>query len=111
MWARTRMAWGRRRASSGEPGPSLQSPEQDTSTVTVLEPAVQSDKGKESAGRQNTQPIAISSSGGFSKALPDYKFLHIYNKPEEMAAAVKHRDETLGDVPVPWVLRPRAASK
>jgi hypothetical protein len=110
MWSRTRMAWGRRRAGEGEPAPPLpaiQLPESEPPSTTE-------DEGKrESSNTEqgNPAPVVIPSGGGIGESLPDYQILHFYKTPEELAAAVKFRNESLGKVPVPWVLRPRPEKK
>lgn len=104
MWSRTRMAWGRRRAGPNEPAPPL--------------PAIQIPEGENleyteqvtAPGQGGPAPVVITSSGETAES-PDYQFLHVYKTPEELAAAVKFRNESLGKVPVPWVLRPRPEKK
>jgi hypothetical protein len=103
------MAWGRRRAAEGEPAPPLpavQVPEGEPSSTTEAE----GKREGKTTEQGNSAPVVILP-GGIGESLPDYQILHFYKTPEELAAAVKFRNESLGKVPVPWVLRPRPEKK
>ncbi|CAG8690657.1 2582_t:CDS:2, partial [Acaulospora colombiana] len=87
---------------AGEPAPPL--------------PEVQLTEGGNSESTEQTSeqsgpaPVVITSAGETAES-PDYQFLHVYKTPEELAAAVKFRNESLGKVPVPWVLKARQEKK
>ncbi|KAG8761654.1 hypothetical protein FRC14_000038 [Serendipita sp. 396] len=108
MWARTRLAWARRREAPGMPAPPLPiSPAPETEASQSIR-----DAGPTSISPDNnavdSAPIPISSKG---EILKDYQFLHLYKTKEECVAAAKFRDESLGPVPVPWVLQVMAAAQ
>ncbi|KAG8830080.1 Slx4p interacting protein [Serendipita sp. 399] len=87
MWSRTRLAWARRREAPGKPAPPLPS-------VDILE-----EEGSKIVVQPALDPVD-SKTGG---PLRDYSFFHLYRTQEECIAAAKFRNESLGQVPVPWL--------
>ncbi|KIM28359.1 hypothetical protein M408DRAFT_329454 [Serendipita vermifera MAFF 305830] len=99
MWTRSRLAWARRRAAPNEAAPRLPIPDSTPYGITPDPDTLLDQYSGYPTNGTTTDPTQNT------KKLEKVGWLHLYKTAEECVNAAKVRNESLGTLPVPWVLR------